>query len=228
MFTSIVKRDGRIAQFERAKISEAIYKAMHAVGHGEMQDAERVFDRVYGILENNFKDKRPTVEQIQDAVELSLMQEGFEDVAKAYILYRASRTRTREMKTGLMRIFDELTFADASSSDMKRDNANVDGDTAMGMMLKYGSEGAKDYYEKYLLAADHARAHREGDIHIHDFDFYALTTTCCQIDLIRLFSGGFSTGHGFLREPNDIRSYAALACSLYNQIRMISMVVNQS
>ena len=212
MFTSIVKRDGRIAQFERAKISEAIYKAMHAVGHGEMQDAERVFDRVYGILENNFKDKRPTVEQIQDAVELSLMQEGFEDVAKAYILYRASRTRTREMKTGLMRIFDELTFADASASDMKRDNANVDGDTAMGMMLKYGSEGAKDYYEKYLLAADHARAHREGDIHIHDFDFYALTTTCCQIDLLRLFSGGFSTGHGFLREPNDIRSYAALAC----------------
>ena len=130
MFTSIVKRDGRIAQFERSKISEAIYKAMHAVGHGEMPDAERVFDHVYEILENNFKETRPTVEQIQDAVELALMQEGFEDVAKAYILYRASRTRTREMKTGLMRIFDELTFADASDSDMKRDNANVDGDTA--------------------------------------------------------------------------------------------------
>ena len=82
----------------------------------------------------------------------------------------------------------------------------------MAIQLKYGCEGAKDYNEKYLLAADHARAHREGYIHIHDFDFYALTTTCCQIDLIRLFSGGFSTGHGFLREPNDIRSYAALAC----------------
>lgn len=212
MFSNIVKRDGRIAQYDASKISEAIYKAMYAVGHGTFADAERVYRNVEKSLMENFKDSRPTVEQIQDAVELALMHEGFEDVAKAYILYRASRTRTREMKTGLMRIFDELTFADASDSDMKRDNANVDGDTAMGMMLKYGCEGAKDYNEKYLLAADHAKAHREGDIHIHDFDFYALTTTCCQIDLISLFSGGFSTGHGFLREPNDIRSYAALAC----------------
>ena len=102
--------------------------------------------------------------------------------------------------------------ASANASDMKRDNANIDGDTAMGVMLKYGCEGAKDYYEKYLLTPEQAQAHRSGDIHIHDFDFYALTTTCCQIDLLKLFKGGFSTGHGFLREPNDIQSYSALAC----------------
>ena len=58
----------------------------------------------------------------------------------------------------------------------------------------------------------HAAAHRDGDIHIHDLDFLTLTTTCCQIDLLKLFRDGFSTGHGFLREPNDIRSYSALAC----------------
>ena len=95
---------------------------------------------------------------------------------------------------------------------MKRSNANIDGDTPMGTMLQYGSEAAKDYYDKYLLTPEQSRAHREGWIHIHDFDFYALTTTCCQIDLLKLFKGGFSTGHGFLREPNDIQSYSALAC----------------
>jgi ribonucleoside-triphosphate reductase len=116
------------------------------------------------------------------------------------------------MNAQITKIYDELTFSDAGNSDMKRDNANVDGDTAMGVMLKYGSEGAKDYYSKYILSEKQANAHREGDIHIHDMDFYTLTTTCCQIDLEKLFTGGFSTGHGFLREPNDIKSYTALAC----------------
>ena len=154
----------------------------------------------------------PTIEQIQDQVEKDLMSAGFEETAKQYILYRAGRTRVREMNTRLMKVFDELTNVDATKSDLKRDNANIDGDTAMGTMLKYGSEAAKDYYEKYLLTQEQADAHRNGDIHIHDFDFYSLTTTCCQIQLSKLFKGGFSTGHGFLREPNDIQSYSALAC----------------
>ncbi|MDL2237324.1 anaerobic ribonucleoside triphosphate reductase, partial [Christensenellaceae bacterium OttesenSCG-928-K19] len=114
--------------------------------------------------------------------------------------------------SSLMQTLDELTFKDAGDSDMKRDNANIDGDTAMGVMLKYGSESAKNYYENFILTSQQAKAHSEGDIHIHDFDFYTLTTTCCQIDVDRLFTQGFSTGHGHLREPNSIQSYAALAC----------------
>ena len=97
-------------------------------------------------------------------------------------------------------------------SDIKRENANIDGDTAMGTMLKYGSEGAKQFYEMFVLKPEHSKAHREGDIHIHDLDFYTLTTTCTQIDIVKLFQGGFCTGHGTLREPNDISSYAALCC----------------
>ena len=100
----------------------------------------------------------------------------------------------------------------ASDCDIKRENANIDGDTAMGTMLKYGSEGAKQFNEMYVLDPKHSQAHINGDIHIHDLDFLTLTTTCCQIDLLKLFHGGFSTGHGYLREPNDISSYAALAC----------------
>ena len=116
------------------------------------------------------------------------------------------------MNTRLMKVYEDLTFKSSIENDIKRENANIDGDTAMGTMLKYGSEGAKQFYEMFILDPAHAAAHRDGDIHIHDLDFLTLTTTCCQIDLLKLFRDGFSTGHGFLREPNDIRSYAALAC----------------
>ena len=112
----------------------------------------------------------------------------------------------------LMEIYKTLTYAPAREEDIKRENANIDGDTAMGTMLKYGSEGAKYFTDNYVLPKDASAAHRNGDIHIHDKDFYMLTETCCQIDLIRLFHDGFSTGHGYLREPQSIESYAALAC----------------
>lgn len=212
MFKYIVKRDGRKLDYDINKIIKAVESAMKASNRYDTKDATRIAKKVEEKLINTFGDTDPTVENIQDTVEATLMETGYPFVAKKYILYRSERTKAREMNTRLMRIYDELTFTEANDSDMKRDNANIDGDTAMGTMLKYGSEGAKDYYEKYLLTPEQSKAHRDGDIHIHDFDFYSLTTTCCQIDLIKLFSDGFSTGHGFLREPNDIYSYSALAC----------------
>ena len=212
MIKSIIKRDGRVVLYDEGKIASAILKAMEAAQEGDASQAAAVANAVEAALEECCGAQPPQIEQIQDEVESQLMQMGFDNAAKKYILYRASRTRVREMNTRLMKVFDELTHADATASDMKRSNANIDGDTPMGTMLQYGSEAAKDYYDKYLLTPEQSRAHREGWIHIHDFDFYALTTTCCQIDLLKLFKGGFSTGHGFLREPNDIQSYSALAC----------------
>jgi ribonucleoside-triphosphate reductase len=154
----------------------------------------------------------PSVEEVQDIVEKVLIESGHAKTAKSYILYRADRTRTREMNTKLMKIYEDLTFKPAEGSDMKRENANINGDTAMGTMLKYGSEGAKHFYQMYVLDPKHEKAHLDGDIQIHDLDYYGFTTTCTQIDLIKLFADGFSTGHGYLREPNDIYSYSALAC----------------
>lgn len=208
----IIKRDGRKVEYDITKIELAIAKAMAACGHAAGAESKRLAAKAEENLLKNFAEKNPTVEDIQDIVETVLMQSGYALVAKKYILYRAERTKTREINSRLMKIYDELTFADAGDSDIKRDNANIDGDTAMGVMLKYGSEGAKDYYEKCILTKEQSEAHKNGDIHIHDMDFYTLTTTCCQIDLKKLFKDGFSTGHGFLREPNDIQSYAALAC----------------
>ncbi len=212
MIRSVIKRDGRIVLYDQSKIAEAILKSLQATKEGDAADAERIAHAVeHYLIDQGCEDAPPRIEQIQDAVEYELMQRGFDRTAKAYILYRANRTRIREANTSLMRTIDEITNVDARNSDMKRDNANIDGNTAMGSMLQIGTAGAKAYNEAYLLTPEQAKAHREGDIHIHDFDFYSLTTTCTQIDILRLFQGGFSTGHGFLREPQSIQSYAALA-----------------
>ena len=211
MIQSIIKRDGRVVLYDQNKIAAAILKALEASGDGNAADAARVANSVQRELEGRFTDQSPNIEAVQDSVERQLMNHGFADAAKAYILYRANRTRAREANTKLMKTIDEITNLDARISDMKRDNANIDGNTAMGSMLQIGAAGAKAYNEMYLLRPEHAKAYREGDIHIHDFDFYSLTTTCCQIDIIKLFKDGFSTGHGYLREPQSIQSYAALA-----------------
>ena len=208
----IIKRDGRTVDFDSNKIAEAIYKAAEVLGGKDHDTANFLAKQVELYLTEICHNEIPTVEQIQDAVEKILIENGHARTAKEFILYRAERTRVRDMNTRLMKTYEELTFKEAKDNDTKRENANIDGDTAMGTMLKYGSEGAKQFYEMFVLKPEHARAHREGDIHIHDMDFLTLTTTCCQIDIEKLFKGGFSTGHGFLREPNDIQSYAALAC----------------
>ncbi|MCR5481180.1 MAG: anaerobic ribonucleoside triphosphate reductase [Clostridia bacterium] len=208
----IIKRDGREVYFNIDKIVDAIFSAAKELGGNDRDMARFLARQVEIYLLEVCHNETPTVEQIQDAVEKVLIENGHARTAKEYILYRAERTRIREMNTRLMKIYEDLTFKDARDNDIKRENANIDGDTAMGTMLKYGSEGAKQFYEMYVLNPVHAKAHQEGDIHIHDLDFLTLTTTCCQIDLNKLFKGGFSTGHGFLREPNDIQSYAALAC----------------
>ncbi len=158
------------------------------------------------------KNKTATVENLQDIVEHVLMDNKLNVVAKNYILYRFQRTQAREAKTEFMKTLRDLTYVDSSENESKRENANIDGNTAMGTMLKYGSESAKYFYEICVLPKKQSKAHHNGDIHIHDLDFYTLTTTCCQIDLLKLFKNGFSTGHGFLREPQSIRSYSALAC----------------
>ena len=210
--TKIRKRDGRLADFNEGKIAQAITKAFNATYKpGQEETAQRLAEEVLSILDVEGC-QQPDVEHIQDLVERVLMDNGYVQTAKAYILYRDQRSRAREMNTRLMKTYEDITFSAARESDLKRENANIDGDTAMGSMLKFGSEGAKQFYDMFVLNPDHARAHREGDIHIHDLDFLTLTTTCCQIDIRKLFKGGFSTGHGTLREPNDISSYAALCC----------------
>ena len=207
----IRKRNGVTVPFNPEKIKTAIQNANNTIEDETMTSAtvEYLTEKVCLSMGEG---STPTVEQVQDMVEEQLISMGFAKTAKAYILYRAEHAKIRQAENDLMDIYKELTFQDSKDADFMRENANIDADTAMGTMLKYGSEGSKYFVNNYVVPKDIAAAHIGGDIHIHDLDFYMLTETCCQIDLLKLFKNGFCTGHGFLREPKDIRSYAALAC----------------
>ena len=214
MFKKIVKRDGKIVDFKPEKIAEAIEKAGVATGEFKAERAKSLADKVVKRLNETVTKRTPSVEQIQDVVEQVLMESAFKKTAKAYITYRQERNQAREAKSDLMKIYRTISISDASEdSDVKRGNANVDGNSAMGKMLQFGAEGSKVFAKEVLLRPDIAYAHDNGDIHIHDLDFYATgTLTCCQSDPFVLFeNGGFNTGHGHLRTPNSIGSYAALA-----------------
>lgn len=212
MVTEIIKRNGQKVAFDSKKIRNAIFKANIRIAKEKMSEDD--LDKLTRRVINRFDlfTGIPTVEQVQDVVEEVLIEADYAKTAKVYILYRAEHEKMRNMDADLVKIYEDLSFKPSEDADLKRENANINADSAMGTMLKYGSEGAKSFYDHYVIPFEITEAHARGDIHIHDKDFYTLTETCCQIDLIKLFNNGFSTGHGYLREPNDIRSYAALAC----------------
>ena len=217
MFKKIKKRDGKIVNFNAEKITDAIIKAGLATEEFKAEKAKKLAEKVLKRAEETIKTRTPSVEQIQDIVEEVLMESSFKKTAREYIRFRQERSRVREAKSDLMNIYKTISHADASEdSDVKRSNANVDGNSAMGKMLQFGAEGSKVFAKTLLLRPDIAAAHDNGDIHIHDLDFYATgTLTCCQSDPFVLFeNGGFNTGHGHLRTPKSIGSYAALAAIL--------------
>lgn len=107
-------------------------------------------------------------------------------------------------------------IVESSNQDLIQENANVDGQSPMGQMSKFGSETAKHYGKTVMLSTDVLEAIDANFIHPHDLDFMPTgTTTCCQIPLGAILKDGFNTGHGFMREPNDIGSAMALASIIF-------------
>lgn len=217
MLDYIRKRDGRIVKLNEDRITRAIFKAASEVAKEEgvvpsYEMSEELSQNVIKILSSKFKDTIPGVEDIQNIVVKVLIEDGHARTSEKYITYRNERSRIRNSRTRLMKSISQITFEDASDANIKRENANIDGNTAMGTMLQYGSAVSKEFCKTFVLKPEHVHAHDSGDIHIHDMDFLNMgTLTCCQIKLDKLFKNGFSTGHGFLREPNSIMSYGALA-----------------
>lgn len=216
MIRYIVKRDGRKVSFNPDKIANAIRKSLVSVHPDDLSSCDEnlvklLTSEVVDIINNEVKSE-PNVEHTQDLIEKTLIKHDLAEEAKNFILYRQQRTNVRNYNTELTRIYRDLTLKSSDDMDLKRENANIDANAPMGMMLKFGSEGSKDFVKRYVLKPEHALAHTDGLIHIHDLDFYLLTINCCQISLKDLFQRGFSTGHGFLREPKSILSAAALCC----------------
>lgn len=213
MLVKVRKRSGQKVNYDRGKIYSAIAGANRDASTPEDklsdEDLELVTDSVERAIAEN---EIIGVEAIQDQVEKCLMAHGFYDVAKQFIVYRQKHSQRRAAQKKLMDTYRDIFFADSVDIDLKRDNANINTDASMGIMLKLGAESSKYFVDNYVLPEEFVQADRENWIHIHDKDFSLITFNCCQIDLLKLFRGGFSTGHGFLREPNSIRSYASLAC----------------
>ena len=179
----VIKRDGLLVDYDESRIRNAIEQAFKAeMGYYNIDLCSKLAKEVTSKLAERSTDEYE-VEYIQDTVEKTLMKHNLYEVAKGYITYRNDRTRIREMNSGIMKQMYTLTFSDASAVDLKRENANIDGDTAMGTMLRYGSEVAKAFNFNYLVDKEISQAHRNGDIHIHDADFMSLTETCLVGDV---------------------------------------------
>lgn len=204
-FKEIRKRDGRVVLFDPPKITEAIFKAVRAVGGSNRGIAENLTDQVIETLTQcGYAGLIPTVEEVQDTVENVLIENGHARTAKAYILYRDRRTRIREAKSELMDVVREILV------ETSRENANIS-NSPSAKMLQIAMAASKKYYLSNLIPEEFAHAHLDGALHIHDLDYYSKTLNCLQIDLSRLLKEGFNTGYGYIRPPKRIGSAAAQA-----------------
>ena len=225
----VIKRNGKKVPFDETKIALAIKKGFDSVEEDSdeeekarkynSQDIQKVYQAVLKKIAKEAKNTdKFQIEQIQDFIEEELEKKGYEDVYKSFSEYRERRAQSRQLffdekKTHkFLKSLENLGLKSANEEDAKRENANIDGNSPMGTMLQYGSTVSREFAKSYLMKPEYAKMHDEGTIHIHDMDFLAMgTTTCCQIDLSRLFKNGFDTGHGFVRPPQDISTYGALA-----------------
>ncbi|MGL4293581.1 MAG: anaerobic ribonucleoside-triphosphate reductase, partial [Bacteroidales bacterium] len=205
MIEKVLKRDGRTVDFNFSKIEEAIRKAMHQTEHGidavlAAQIAEKVTRNSGPVM---------SVEAIQDAVEMELMNSSRKEVAKVYISYRNARSVARRAKT--KDIF--LEIIEAKSSDVTRENANMNADTPAGMMMKFASETTKPFVDDFLLSEEVKLAIRRGYLHIHDKDYYPTKSlTCVQHPLDKILSKGFTAGHAESRPAKRIETASIQGC----------------
>lgn len=210
---SVIKRSGEKVPYDRNKIFNAITGANRDATTIKDMLTPSAIQSVVLSVEQIIKDSEPVdVELIQDLVEKQLMEHGYYDVAKQYIIYRNNHAQRRKARKDLLSTYNDIFFVEADKVDSKRENANINGNSPMGMMLKIGTETCKYYIDNYVLPHEFSEANKENWIHIHDKDFSLITLNCCQIDLLKLFKKGFSTGHGHIRSPQSIRACAALAC----------------
>lgn len=224
----VIKRNGKKVNFDASKIALAIKKGFDSVEVDidedekmrkyTTKDVQKVYQAVLKRITKEVKEDKVKIEEIQDFIEAELSDKGYEDVYKSFSEYRERRNQSRQsffadQKTHkFLKSLENLGLKSANEEDSKRENANIDGNSPMGTMLQYGATVSKEFAKAYLMKKEYATMHDEGTIHIHDMDFLAMgTTTCCQIDLSKLFKNGFDTGHGYIRPPQDIATYSSLA-----------------
>lgn len=210
MIKNVIKRDNRRHVFNISKVYTAIEKAFKEVNAEVTEETmDRLVDSVVEkISENNAKSAK--VEEIQNVIEMTLMDNGFGAVAKAFILFRDDRTRARETNSAIIKTIKEITESDIKSSNILRDNANESGATPAGTYGKIASETNKMYNLLNNINRKYAQEHKDGHLHIHDLNQYNLTFNCLFAPVGKLLKTGFDSGTGYLRSPKSIQTAAAL------------------
>ena len=203
----IIKRDGRITEFDEERIIKAITLAMsNTPGGVDIDLATKIADSV----RNQIKDKiQVSVYEIQDLVEKKLMGSSRKEVAQVYITYRYNRDVARKAKSKDM----FLEIIETKSNDVTRENANMNADTPAGMMMKFASETTKPFVDDFLLSSEARKAVKDGYIHIHDKDYYPTKSlTCIQHPLDKILKNGFRAGHGSSRPAKRIETASIIGC----------------
>lgn len=203
----VIKRDGRLTEFKKDKIVDAINSAMlHTEKGVDINLSERIADDIEKHIEDK---KQISVYDIQDMVEKKLMNSSRKEVAQCYIIYRYNRDVARKSKS--KDIF--LDIIGAKANDITRENANMNADTPAGMMMKFASETTKPFVDDFLLSSDVREATKKGYIHIHDKDYYPTKSlTCLQHPLDRILENGFRAGHGSSRPAKRIETASIIGC----------------
>lgn len=205
MVKQVIKRDGRVVEFDRTRIEKAIE---HAFNAAEIESpngiASKIADSIF-----NLGNEKLSVEQIQDYVEDALIKEQCSDVAKRYILYRHKRDCARQSSSN--EIISDIIAA--KKNDITRENANMNADTPAGMMMKVSSERTKEYVDDFLLSDEVSETVKENIIHIHDKDYYPTKSlTCLQHPMDKILGTGFKAGHGESRPAKRIETASILSC----------------
>lgn len=210
MIKTVIDRKGNMREFDAQRIISAIIRAASAAEEKmDIEFAQSIAKYIQETNENNI-----AIEKIQDLIEEHLMKSIYSDTAKAFIIYRKRRELERAKEAKRLQAFNELI--EIVDNNIKNDNANMNGNTPAGQMMKFASLTSNEYAEEHLISEKYAQAHKDGLIHIHDKDYYPTkTTNCCMYDLAKILKNGFNPGHGHLREPNSIRSAAALTAIVF-------------
>ena len=203
----VVKRDGRMVEYNRERIIKAVSLAMMQTTAGVDADlANKIADGVEKQLEGKIQ---TTVYEIEDLVEKKLMASSRKEVAQMYITYRYNRDVARKARSKDM----FLEIIETKSNDVTRENANMNADTPAGMMMKFASETTKPFVDDFLLSTEARDAVKSGYIHIHDKDYYPTKSlTCLQHPLDRILENGFKAGHGSSRPAKRIETASILGC----------------
>jgi anaerobic ribonucleoside-triphosphate reductase len=206
MIKTIIKRNGREEKFQPEKITWAIFKAASACGGEDFTKAEALCRQVLDVAEITYKDRAPTVEEVQDIVEKVLIENGHAKTAKAFILYREKRHSARNLNALVGATIDMFSDYLGDRDWNIKENANTQ-KSVNGLNNYIRESFTKKYWLYEIYPAEVREAHENGDCHIHDLGFFG--PYCAGWDLRQLLLDGFGGVEGKVesRPAKHLRSF---------------------